>query len=96
MAQYILPISIESRKVVFLQLQNNFNQHESFSLKPEDNFVIRLPQSPISRNELLMIRKSSVLQSLGYEMKDIKTELLKFSLTLSQDEDIIELNLLCD
>jgi hypothetical protein len=71
MSSFIIPLTIESRKIVFLELTNYNVKDPVFPEVIEDNFVVRLPERPIRENDLLSFSKSNVVQALETNMKDI-------------------------
>ena len=92
MSSFILPLTIESRKIIFLELYNFINKNPIFQDDIEDAFVARLPEHPIMDNDLIYIRKNNVIQALETKMKDIPIGGLSGSLYVDND-GVVELRL---
>ena len=70
MSHFILPVTIDSRKVVFLDIKTN-STNDLFPNKVADSFIIRLPEGVINQTSLLQFKKSRILQALTLGKKDI-------------------------
>jgi hypothetical protein len=88
MSRFLLHTTIETRKVVFVELKRTRQDAEAYPDRVDDQFVIRLPEGAISRNELLMIRKSSIVQAIGEEVKDIPLSSLQLYLRTTVEGDL--------
>jgi hypothetical protein len=84
MSHFILPVTIDSRKVVFLDIKTN-STNDLFPNKVADSFIIRLPEGVINQTSLLQFKKSRILQALTLGKKDIPINDFKFSI---QENDI--------
>lgn len=71
MSSFILPLTIESRKIVFLELSRDLDTGHEFPQNVEDNFVVRLPEPPVQDNDLIILHKNNVVQALERGMKDL-------------------------
>ncbi|MEJ0101755.1 MAG: hypothetical protein WDO19_03950 [Bacteroidota bacterium] len=75
MNSFILPVTIESRKIVFLDL-NLYAAADQISEDPgEDIYITEISQQP--RHVLFSIDKRRIIQSLFAEQKDIAVKSLK-------------------
>lgn len=88
MSRFLLHATIESRKVVFIELKKAKQEADAFPERAEDQFVTLLPEGAITRNELLLLRKSSIVQAIGEEVKDIRLDSLKIYISLGIDGSI--------
>ena len=79
MSHFILPATIDSRKVVFLDIKQN-SANDLFPNKVADSFIIRLPEGIINQTSLLQFKKSRILQALTPGKKDIPINDFKFSI----------------
>lgn len=79
MSHFILPVTIDSRKVVFLDIKTN-STNDLFPNKVADSFIIRLPEGVINQTSLLQFKKSRILQALTLGKKDIPINDFKFSI----------------
>jgi len=79
MSHFILPVTIDSRKVVFLDIKKN-STNDLFPNKVADSFIIRLPEGVINQTSLLQFKKSRILQALTPGKKDIPINDFKFSI----------------
>ena len=79
MSHFILPVTIDSRKVVFLDIKTN-STNDLFPNKVADSFIIRLPEGIINQTSLLQFKKSRILQALTPGKKDIPINDFKFSI----------------
>jgi hypothetical protein len=92
MSQYLFPIVIESRKVVFMNLKNKNYDSSNFSEYIEDTFVVSMPEGIVNRTEIASIKESTIIQALGVGLKDIKFDILRVSINKSLvDDSIFEL-----
>jgi hypothetical protein len=76
MSHFIFPVIIESRKILFLDLEP---QSKNSDLKNvgEDVYIIKLPE--ISEKTILSIPKSRLIQSLHVNVEDINIKDVSFS-----------------
>ena len=79
MSHFILPVTIDSRKVVFLDIKKN-PTNDLFPNKVADSFIIKLPEGIINQTSLLQFKKSRILQALTPGKKDIPINDFKFSI----------------
>lgn len=79
MSHFILPVTIDSRKVVFLDIKQN-PTNDLFPNKVADSFIIKLPEGIINQTSLLQFKKSSILQALTPGKKDLPINNFKFSI----------------
>jgi len=87
MRGFNLPITIESRKIIYLDLQENSNFNE------DDIFIVNAPES-FQQYNIISIDKDKILQSITENEDDIPLSDLKFSVTRHSISTLsIELNL---
>ena len=79
MSHFILPATIDSRKVVFLDIKQN-SANDLFPNKVADSFIIKLPEGIINQTSLLQFKKSRIIQALTPGKKDIPINDFKFSI----------------
>ncbi len=82
MSHFILSATIDSRKVVFLDIKNKTT--DLFPNKVPDSFIVRLPEGVINQTSLLQFKKSSILQALTPGKKDLPINNFKFSIQESE------------
>ena len=87
MRGFNLPITIESRKIIYLDLQENTTFNE------DDIFIVNAPES-FQQYNIISIDKDKILQSITENEDDIPLSDLKFIVTSDSKNTLsIELNL---
>lgn len=87
MSNFILPVTIESRRIVFLDLQAKPLVPDVNTDTGEDVFVVEIPGK--NTNPLFSISKAAVVQSLLNDYTDIPVNSLSSSLEYDEDKRII-------
>lgn len=86
MRGFNLPITIESRKIIYLDLQENSNFNE------DDIFIVSAPENSQKRT-IVAISKEKTLQSILENEDDISISNLKFNVIIrSKNSILIDLN----
>ena len=91
MNNFILPVTIESRKIIFLDLEPTTEEHSLLSDTNEDVYIITIP--PQGENEIFSISKSKTLQSLDSRYSDRRIDRLYFSYSYDKTAKLFEVSI---
>ena len=81
MRGFNLPITIESRKIIYLDLQENSNFNE------DDIFIVSAPENSQKRT-IIAISKEKLLQSILEDEDDISLSDIKYKVTITSKNSI--------
>jgi hypothetical protein len=87
MSSFILPLTIDSRKIIFLDLKQRKSNYLTEKLVDEDEYIVAIPEH--GDGNFISISLDNFLQSLNLENDDFLLSDLKYSISIDKNENII-------